>query len=173
MEERIKQGNMRIIYSPVRKREIYMSKILVTFLFAGSCHIIVIALLHFILGVNFGGWNSVWVVALMLLFEFFASSLGVMLCCIFKSENTANQILSIFINISAILGGLFFQLDGMGSAIAKLSFISPVKWIVNAIFRIIYDGDFSWFIPCALILIALSLISSQLCSRFFRTEDYI
>jgi len=39
--------------------------------------------------------------------EIFASILGVLFCRIFKSENIANQVLSIVITIFAMLGGLF------------------------------------------------------------------
>lgn len=173
MEERIKKGNMRIIYSPMPKSFIYISKILATFAFSFICHLIVILLLYFILGVNFGGWNTGYIIVILLLFEVFSSSLGVLLCCIFKSENTANQILSIIINIFAVFGGLFFQLDGFGKNIEKISYISPVKWVVTTMLKIIYDNNFSYFLPTAAILIVLFVITLLLCGKFYRTEDYI
>lgn len=173
MEERIKKGNMRIIYSPIAKPLIYISKILATFIFSSICHLILVLLLHFILGVNFGGWNIIFIIAILLLFEFFSSALGVLLCCIFKSENTANQILSIIINISAVFGGLFFQLDGFGKAIEKVSYISPAKWAVASMLKIIYDNNFSYFLPTVSILVILSAITLLLCRKFYRMEDYI
>ncbi len=173
MEERIKQGNMRIIYSPLPRASIYISKILATFVFSSVCHIIVILVLNLSLNVNFGGKNVLFVILLLLLFEIFASILGVLFCCIFKSENTANQILSIVINISAVLGGLFFQLGGFGKNVENISYISPVKWIATDIFKVIYDKDFSYFLPTVTILIVLSIAALLLCGKFYRTEDYI
>lgn len=173
MEERIKQGNMRIIYSPVPKGFIYLSKIAATFVFSFLCHLLVMLLLYFTLKVNFGGNNAFFIIIILLLFEIFASILGVMFCCIFKSENTTNQLLSIVINISAILGGLFFRLNGYGKTVEKICYLSPVKWIVNDIFKIIYDGDFSYYLPTVIILIVLSASALLLCAKFYRAEDYI
>ena len=173
MEERVKRGNMRIIYSPVPKEFIYISKIAATFVFSFICHLLVMLLLHLILKVNFGGQSVGFIILILLLFEIFASILGVLFCCIFKSENTANQILSIVINISGILGGLFFRIDGLGEGVEKISYISPVKWIVTDIFKIIYDKDFSYYLPTVIILMVLSLSTLLLCGKFYRTEDYI
>lgn len=173
MEEKIKQGNMRIIYSPVPKSFMYTSKILASFVFSSICHLLVIIVLHLSLNVNFGGTNVLFVILVLLLFEFLASILGVMFCCIFKSENTANQILSIVINISAVLGGLFFQLGGFGKNVENISYISPVKWIVTDIFKVIYDKDFSYYLPTVIIIIVLSIAALFLCGKFYRTEDYI
>ncbi|WP_368491006.1 ABC transporter permease [Clostridium sp. BJN0013] len=173
MEERIKQANMRIIYSPIPKGYIYISKIAATFTFSFICHMMVMILLNLTLKVNFGGENSGFIILTLLLFEIFASALGVLFCCIFKSENTANQVLSIVINISAILGGLFFRLDGLGHNVEKISYMLPVKWIITDIFKVIYDRDFSCYLPIVIILILLSMITIFLCGRFYRTEDYI
>lgn len=173
MEERIKQGNMRIIYSPLPKQFIYSSKILATIVFSSLCHLLVMVLLHFLMKVNYGGGNLGFVLLVLLMFEIFSSVLGVLFCCILKSENTTNQILSIVVNIWAIMGGLFFRIDGLGEKIEKISYLSPVKWIVTSIFKIIYDGDFSYYLVTILILIILSFIGMLLCGKFYKTEDYI
>jgi ABC-2 type transport system permease protein len=173
MEERIKQGNMRIIYAPVPKGFIYTSKIAATFTFSSICHLLVMLILHLILKVNFGGQRVGYIILILLLFEIFASILGVLLCCIFKRENTANQILSIVINISGVLGGLFFRLDGFGKTVEKISYISPVKWIITDIFKVIYNSDFVDYLPTVIILITLSTATLLLCEKFYRTEDYI
>lgn len=173
MEERLKKGNMRIIYSPLPKSFIYTSKILAAFIFSTLCNLIVIFFLYFFLNINFGGNNIGFVLIILLAFELFSSALGVLLCCIFKSESTTNQLLSIVINILALIGGLFFQLDGFGSVIEKLSYVSPVKWIVNTILQIIYDKNLSYFLPTTLILLVLSISTTLLCKVFYRMEDYI
>lgn len=173
MEERIKRGNMRIIYSPVPESYIYISKIAAAFVFSSICHLFVILLLKLSFNAGFGGANTGFVLLVLLLFEMFSSILGVLFCCIFKSEGTANQLLSIIINIFALLGGLFFRLDGLGPAVEKISCISPVKWIAINIFKVIYDNDFSYYLPTAVMLVVLALAALLLCGKFYRTEDYI
>lgn len=173
MEERIKKGNMRIIYSPLPKGYIYTSKIAASFVFSSFWHLIVIILLNLTLKVNYGGYNMGYIILLVLILEVFASILGVLFCCIFKSEGAANQFLSIVITIFGMLGGLFFRIDGFGPALEKISFVSPLKWIVTDIFKIIYDRDFSNYLSTVVMLIVLSLLTLLLCKIFYRTEDYV
>ena len=173
MEERIKKGNMRLIYSPLPKDYIYLSKILASFAFSFLCHLGVILLLIVVLQVNFGGINLSYIIFLLLCLEIFASILGVLFCCIFKSESISNQILSIVITVFAIMGGLFFRLDGLGDFFVKLSLISPFKWIITDIFKIIYDNDFSSYMSTVYTLLTLSLIALLLCRELYQREDYI
>ena len=170
MEESIKDGNMRILFSPIKLSYIYFSKIIATFIFASVFHFAIILLMHFMLGVNYGGLSCF---IIFLLFEFFSSALGVLFCCIFKSENTANQVLGIIINIFALFGGVFFQMDGLGNAIEKITYISPIKWVLKAILCIIYDKNYGYFLPSAVMLIAVSVIVIILCHILYKTEDYV
>ncbi len=172
MEERIKSPNLRLVHSPIPAFYIHLSKLLATFVFSFTCHLLVAVMLSLTAGVSYSAQIGL-MLALLLLSEFFASALGVMLCCACKSENLANQILSFVITMFAILGGLFFPLDGYGAAIEKLSYLSPVKWVLTASFQMIYDGNNALFLPAMLVLAALSALSVFLCVRLFRTEDYL
>ncbi len=173
MEKSLKNSNLRIMYSPISISFIYLSKIAATFAFTSVCFMALAAASGLLLGVNFGGGNTIYTIIMVLLLDLLSSSLGVMFCCIFKSEELTNKILSTANNILAVLGGLFFQLDGFGRTVEGLTCISPVKWVVQGIFRIIYDNDFSWFYPTVLILLVLSAAMVLLCKLTFRTEDYL
>lgn len=173
MEKSLKASNLRIIYSPIKPSFIYLSKIVATFLFTSVGFIILMTLSKIILGVNFGGRNTIYVFILVLLLDLLSSSLGIFFCCIFKSEEMTNKILSLVNNIFAILGGLFFQIDGLGKFAHKLTYISPVKWVLEGIFRIIYDHSFASFMPIAMTLGALSIILITGCKLMFKTEDYV
>ncbi|RHW63975.1 ABC transporter permease, partial [Clostridium botulinum] len=48
-----------------------------------------------------------------------------------------------------------------------------VKWISECIFKIIYDKDFSMFVPTIAICISSSLIFIILCQITFKPEEYI
>jgi ABC-2 type transport system permease protein len=173
MEERIRSGNLRLIYAPISTADIYLSKVAATFVFASLCHLALIAMLHWPLGVNFGGSNTLYVIVLLLLLELFSSALGILLCCICKSENLANRILSIVVNLCAVLGGLFFPPDGLGRVLSALSCLSPAKWSLQAIFALVYDSNLNYLLPAYLLLTALSAAAVGLCHIFFRTEDYL
>ena len=173
MEERIKNANMRVLSAPIRTSYIYLSKILATSVFTFLCHLIVILFMYFLFNVNLGGKYIGYVLIIFFVFEFFASALGVLFCCIFKSENTANQILSLCITLFAILGGVFFRIGGEGSVMDIISYISPVKWIMQALFCIIYDSHLGTFWPTLLILVAAYIFLILLCRIFFKEEDYL
>ena len=173
MEERIKSPNMRIIFSPVRPWYIHFSKVIATSVFCFTTYTAVAVFMHFAAGVNYGGsgfWALIIIEALALLLF---SSLGVLACCILKSESSANNLVSLVINLFAVLGGVFFPIDSMGKAVSAASWISPAKWIMAACFKIIYDRDFSLFLPTCGMLILLSAAFVLLSAGIFKGEEFI
>lgn len=134
-------------------------------------HIIDIIFLHFCFHVIFG--NPLYLLILFGVTELFSATLGITICCIVKSESTTNQIQSIVINILAILGGVLFSLDSYGDTARKISMISPVKWIVQSSFQMIYDNDMHLFLPTLMFLGASILVMLVICNITFRKEDCI
>ncbi len=173
MEKSLKTTNMRVMFTPIRLSFIYLSKILATFVFTSACFSVMMLLANKVLGVNYGGRHTGYVLCLVFLFNLLSSVAGVMLCCIFKSEESTNKLLSLVNTLLALFGGLFFQLDGLGKAAAIISSVSPVKWILDGIFKIVYDGDTGSFLPICAAFIALSLLMLMICKWTFRTEDYV
>ncbi|MDF2985051.1 MAG: potB1 [Eubacterium sp.] len=173
MEKSIKACNLRVIYSPIKVSYIYLSKIVATFLYTSVCFMLVIGVCKFFMGVDYGGKNFGYVLLLILLLDLLSAALGVMFCCIFKSEEVSSQILSMANNVMGILGGLFFQLDGLGKAASTISNISPVKWVLVGIMKVIYDGDLSFMIPITIIFLSVTVLLTFICKLTFRTEDYV
>ncbi|WP_226002178.1 ABC transporter permease [Paenibacillus sp. BJ-4] len=173
MDQNVKRSNLRILYAPIPKSFIYLSKTAATFLFTGLCSIALVALLQLVFNIRLGGTSAVYTAVVLLCFDLFSSALGVLFCCLFKGEELTNKILSIINSVLAILGGLFFQLDGLGRTAEVISFFSPVKWVVETVLRIVYDGDFSLFLPTLLSFVIASLLLLWGCKRTFKTEDYI
>jgi len=172
MERDIKKPNLRIIYSPVGSFPIYFSKILSSFVFDYILHILLLVILCPILHITLGG-NPFLFIMLMAPIEFAAAALGIFFCCVFKCEETTSMLLSNVISILCFLGGTFFSLDGMGSAIAFVSHLSPVKWINDAFFALACDNSLAYFWP---VFIGGTVASALLvlgCRLLFRTEDYL
>ncbi|ENK1243531.1 ABC transporter permease [Clostridium botulinum] len=173
MEKKVKEGNIRLIYSPTYKSEIFLSKILSTFIFATVLFNMILIIENNVLRINLGGENFIYVLILLILFNFLMCSFGAAMCCIFKSEEATNKFLSPISMLLALLGGLFFPVDSLGKTVEKLSYISPVKWISECIFKIIYDKDFSMFVPTIAICIGSSLIFIIFCKITFKPEEYM
>lgn len=171
MEIQIRKPNMRIIYAPGHVRDIYLSKIVASFAFSYLFHMIDFAIVVLVLNVHVSHVGML--LLLFALTELFAVTLGIMLCCIFKTEAVTNQIQSILVNILAILGGLLFSLDGFGKAARTLSLCSPVKWVMDGCFQLIYDNKYGTFgIGCAFLIIA-TIIMLFVCKIKFKKEDCI
>lgn len=173
MEKSLKTSNLRIMYTPIPMTFIYLSKITATFLFTFSCQLTLVLLLQATLHVNFGGSHVIYFMVVLLLLNFFSASVGVWFCCLFRNEEVSNNILSMSNNALAVLGGLFFSLDRFGATTERLSYISPVKWIVDGSFRMIYDHDFTLFMPTVTILLLGSLLLLLGCQLTFKVEDYV
>ena len=173
LEERIRRPNMRIVYSPIPPLFIHLSKVLAATIFCSVTYTAVALLLHLLIGINYGGADCWALILLLISSNLFFSSLGVVVCCILKSESSANSVISLLLTLLAVMGGIFFPVDGMGRAISAISWISPAKWLLVAGMRIIYDGDFSMFLPACLVLVLLAAASVALSARLFKGEEYI
>lgn len=172
MERDIKRPNLRIIYSPVGSFPIYFSKILASFVFDYSLHVLLLAILCPVLHVTLG-IRPIYFILLMAPIEFAAAALGIFFCCIFHSEETTSTLLSMVVNLFCLLGGSFFSLDGMGSAMALVSRFSPTKWLNDAFFQLSSDNNLALFTPVFLCACLVSLALVLGCRKFFRTEDYL
>lgn len=173
MEKRIKPGNVRLIYSPTRNSNIFLSKILACSAFAAICYTILMIIEDKVFKIKLGGENFIYVLILVLIFIFFMCCFGAFMCCILKSEEAANKTMSPFLTLFAIFGGMFFPIDSLGSVVQKMSYISPLKWINDCILKIIYDKDFSMFIPTVTVLLVGSMVLILLCKIAFKPEEYV
>lgn len=173
MERDIKKPNLRILYSPVGRFPLYFSKIAASALFDTVCHLALLAVLCPLFHLNFGGSRMGCLLALMVPIEFASCALGALFCCIFKGEETTSSLLSTVISVLSFLGGTFFSFDGMGGALAFASRLSPVKWLNDAFFTIIYDGTTAPVLPLFAGAVAVSALLVGGCAVFFKTEDYI
>ena len=171
MEERIRKANMRIIYAPGDVRSIYLSKIIASFLFSFLLHMADAVFLALVFHINYHA--AAYLIVLLALIELFAVTLGIMMCCIFKTESMTNQIQGLLVNLLALLGGTLFSLDGYGRIARAISQLSPVKWIVDASFQLIYDNDFHLFIPTIGIMTGSILLMLLICKITFRKENCI
>lgn len=173
MEKKLRQGNIRIAYAPVSKVSIYISKIISSYLFIGISFSINMILMNYLNIVNFGGSNFGYILLLFLVFLLFTVTLGGAVCVIIKTEELTNMILSNIASVLALLSGIFFPIDSLGTWASRVSNLSPVKWISNLAFNVIYDGNFENYMAIVLGLILLSVIALIVMHFNYKPEDYI
>lgn len=172
MEERLKQANIRLIYAPIEKAEIYLSKILSTYILGTLSFSVIIIMGQYLFQINYGGGNLPYILVLVNMLVLFGSCFGTMMCCVLGDEEKASSISQLPILLFSVFGGIFFSVYGLGRIVATLSNLSPVKWIVECAFRIIYDNDFALFLPVILSLIFASMVCVVICQLTFKPEDF-
>ena len=173
MEKTVTNGNLRIVYAPVSKTEIYLSKIISTYLFTTVTYSILMCLMQFGFHINFGGENLFFIIVIVNIFTFFSCCFGTMLCCLLKSEESTNTIVQPINQLLAFFGGLFFPVASLGKFMEEVSNFMPTKWITECTFRVIYDYDFSLYLSTIGLLILGSAVCIAVSQITFKPEEYV
>lgn len=173
LEKHIRSGNTRIFYSPVSRICVYTSKILACFLFIAVALTINIIILNGISLVNFGGGNIGYVILLLINFVLFLTMLSSAICVTIHSEELTNVILSNSVSVLGFLSGIFFPIASLGAVFEKIADFSPIKWTIDCIFQLIYDGQSINYWWIMLGLLVLSLLLLFVVHKNYRPEDYI
>jgi ABC-2 type transport system permease protein len=162
----------RMLSAPVRKHEILAGKVVGGISITIIQMLVVILFSKYVLNAYWG--EHIWVILLILLSEVMMTiSLGAGAAFALKNEGAAMSVLNTFIPVMVMLGGGYVPLEVMaqgGGLLYKLTDISPIKWINQSIFRIIYDNDFS-LVPTAIIInLAAAFIFITASSLMYKKE---
>lgn len=169
--ERSSKTRDRILSGPVKKYEFLTGKTLGGIFVTALQVLVVIAVSKYILKANWG--DDIFTVFLTVLSLIVMSiSFGVGLGFIFENTNAASGILNFVIPIIAFLAGAYVPIDGIENKVFQaITYLSPVKWTNKAIFRVIYNSDYSNVIPAIAINLAISVVFITICSVLFRKES--
>ena len=141
MELTLKTSN-RILCAPLHRWEFLAGKVLGSLLTIAVQMTIVIAFSHFLLGAYWG--HDFGTIALVVLSEsIMAVSIGVALAFLLPSGGAASAVLNAVIPLFVFFGGGYIPINTMGPAVQTISAFSPLKWVNQALFGVIYDGDYS------------------------------
>ena len=171
MEEKLRAGNMRILYAPLDPHLLYRSKIIASWLFSSILHLGTAALCIPVFSLHVD--NVTVLIGMLVSLELFSCIFGVLMCLLFHSEHLANQVITIVLPIFGVLGGVFFSLDRYGAAAAFLSRLSFMKWVITAAFQAVYDDITIHAVLVILVLLLGSAVLLRLCRKLFREEDCI
>lgn len=173
MEEKVKKGNLRIAYSPVSKADIVFSKLISTYLFGTVAFSLICLIEQYLFHSNFGGNQIGYILLLLNMLNLFGCCLGTMVCVLFKSEERANAVMPIIAMLFIFFGGIFSPIGHYGEIMQAIANLSPVKWVLECAFQVIYDNDFSLFMPIIGCLLFLSFIFAFISQIIFKPEEYV
>ncbi|HEX2947489.1 MAG TPA: ABC transporter permease [Clostridia bacterium] len=156
----------RMLCAPIRGYQLLTGKVIGCISVTAVQGLVVILFSKLVLKAYWGE-NILPVALLLLTYSIMTVSLGVASAYVFKSSDTASGLLNSIIPLLVFLGGGYVPLSVMGGFISKITFLSPVNWVNTALFKIIYDHDYSGM-PVSIILnlslSALFIFTSALIS---------
>jgi len=165
-DEKAAKTMNRLLCAPVKKYEILTGKILGAIVITSLQVLVVILFSKFLLKTYWG--NHLGVISLLLASEVvMAVSLGIGVAFIVRNER---GLLNILIPLMAFFGGSYIPLDGFGKTMLLVSKFSPVRWVNEAIFAVIYSNDYSTVFQAILINLCLAAIFVVIASFSFKRE---
>lgn len=173
LEEKVKRGNTRVIYAPIAKSSIYLSKIISTAIFSSLLFDIILLIEQYLFKCNLGGYNIIFVMILIDSLALFGSSLGIAGCCLLKDEEKTNNVMTICASVCLFFSGIFIPLGHGGKVMQILSSLSPVRYVVESCFQIIYDNNFALFFKTICLMVILSFFCAVVCRFTFKGEEYV
>jgi ABC-2 type transport system permease protein len=155
----------RVLCAPVKRYEFLTGKVIGCIMITVVQGIVVVLFSKWVLKANWGN-DLISVVLLLASYSVMSVSLGVGLAHLFKKKDAANGLLNTIIPVIVFLGGGYVPLSEMGPAFNGISSISPVKWANTALFKLIYDQDYSQLATSVLINLAAAAVFILISALF-------
>lgn len=168
----IKQGNLRVIFTPIKTINIYLSQIICGTIFCAIAIVFNILIFNILFGIDYSG-NTIIIFMSFITLAFLSNALGIFLCTIIEDAGVINIIFNMIQTIFCVLGGAFFSIESLGKIPAALAKLSPVKWIMDGILNSMYDNNNYLLFKVIFINIVLGIIIIMFCRLSFKTEKYV
>ncbi|MBA1435239.1 ABC transporter permease [Bombilactobacillus bombi] len=168
----VKFANYRIVYAPIDRTKIYLSKLIVSIGFSYIILSIYMLMFNALDLVNYGGTRVGSLLILDLAVITFSTTFGGAFCLLLKNEDLSTKLLNILINILAIISGLFVPMYIFGKKIANISNMSPIAKVMSSFFGIIYDNNFNQLFTTIEILLLFSAIFLVIIHLMYHPEKF-
>lgn len=166
--ERLKRTADRLVAAPITKAEIFIGKILGSILTSALCTIIVVLFSKYVFKCYWG--DHLGIVFLVLLSEILlATSFGLGVSYITKTEGASNAIIMVVIQLVAFFGGSYFPIqDSKGFDFTDLS---PLKWANDSVVKVIYSNELWPAIHAALLNVGISALFLIVAILFLKRRE--
>lgn len=151
--ERTRKTADRLLAAPVRKSEIFIGKLAGNIVVNFLCVAVVILFSKLVFHAYWGRHFSL--VYLLLLTEVvLAISFGLGISYLARTEGAARTMAMVLIQLASIFGGAYFPIDE-----AKwFVHLSPLSWMNETIFKMVYANDVSSVVPTMLLNVGLAAV---------------
>jgi ABC-2 type transport system permease protein len=169
-KERVRKTYNRVLISPIKRYEFFIGKLFGSIILTIIQMIVVILFSKYVLNAYLG--ENMLIFGLIILAEIImAVSLGQGIAFLVKNETAVSGLLNAIIPIMVLLGGGYFPLEQFGSNIlTTVAKISPLKWINDALFKVIYANDYSRVLQAIFINLIVAVAFLMAASIKYREE---
>lgn len=172
LDNNVKAGNIRTIYTPIKNLGIYTSQIISGTIYSSVAVGATMIIFNFLFKVDYNG-NGFLIYISFIILSFISNALGMFLCTIINNIGVVGIVFNIVQTVLCLLGGAFVSLESLGEIPAMISKISPVKWFMDGVLNSIYDNNNLILYIAIAINIALGVILIGVTSKTFKTEKYL
>lgn len=156
-EEQLFNAGSRFIVSPIHRSTLVLYKILPSTLVIFAFNLIVMLACKLLFKVNFQG-QFLQVLALLGVFGYMSCSLGTFIGLCTKNFMTVKNLVSTPLLIMGFLGGSFFPIGSLGKGFLIASYFSPLTYVNQGLFKLLYDHNNLFYIFALCITLFLGII---------------
>jgi ABC-2 type transport system permease protein len=160
----------RIIAAPVTRGRVLLGYILAYFLCGWIQFLVLLLMERWLFGVSLGADPAF--VLLTSLLVLCSVAAGMTIAGVVKTYQQQQAVTAIAMNVTSMLGGLFFPVEMFNPAMVKLAMLTPQYWARRGYVELILrGGDWQALQPPLLVLAGFSLLFFVLSLRGVRTTE--
>ena len=156
-EEQLFKAGSRFVMAPIPKSVLVLYKILPATLVIFIFILLVMLACKLLFGVSFQG-QFLQVLILLGIFGYMSCSLGTFIGLCTKNFIIVKNLVSIPLLIMGFLGGSFFPVGSLGKGFLIASYFSPLTYVNQGLFRLIYDHNHISYLLASIITLVIGII---------------
>lgn len=156
-EEQLFKSGSRFIMAPVHRSTLVLYKILPATLVIFFFNLIVMLACKLLFGVSFKG-QFLQVLILLGVFGYMSCSFGTFIGLCTKNFMAVKNLVSTPLLIMGFLGGSFFPIGSLGKGFLIASYFSPLTYVNQGLFALIYDHNNLAYLSALIITLILGII---------------
>lgn len=160
----------RLLSTPMKKWQLLTGKVIGNFGITFFQMFLVLLCSKYVLN-GYWGNDMISILLIFMAESFMAVSVGIGISFIVKNPSTMEGLLSILIPFLVFIAGGYTDSVNKIPIVKKIAWVSPVKWVNQSMFNIIYDNNYSIFSKTIFLNLAIAGIFIFASALLYRKEE--
>ena len=167
--EKLGKTSLRLYASPVSRRKLLFGKLIGCFIMSALQITLVLLFSKYIMNVNLGD-DVLSVVIVLLSLSLFTLTMGLGLSYMIKRTSLLTGIITFIVPLMVFFAGGYMPLS---DSLDFIAYFSPVKWVNQSIFDIIYKKSYALMPKTIIVCLVLSFAFIVVTTYLFKGEEGI